>query len=136
MALLPNRDGTKAADRKAKTRAAQDDALLREVDDAVRTDQYRNIWTRYGLYIVGAVLLALVAFAAILFFTNRGEGDRERDSEVLVTALDQLEAGNIDEADTRLAPLAEDGAGGAQAQAQMLRGGIALEQGRREEAAA
>ena len=135
MALLPNRDGTKAADRKAKTRAAQDDALLREVDDAVRTDQYRNIWTRYGLYIVGAVLLALVAFAAILFFTNRGEGDRERDSEVLVTALDQLEAGNIDEADTRLAPLAEDGAGGAQAQAQMLRGGIALEQGRREEAA-
>ncbi|MBB3033171.1 tetratricopeptide repeat protein [Alteriqipengyuania lutimaris] len=135
MALLPNRDGAKAEDRKAKTQAAQDDALLREVDDAVRTDQYRHIWTNYGLYIIGAIVLALVAFAAILFFSNSGEGDRERDSEVLVTALDQLEAGNIEEADARLAPLAEDGDGGAQAQAQMLRGGIALEEGRREDAA-
>ena len=49
--------------------------------------------------------------------------------------LDKLEAGNVAQADEELAPLAEDGEGGAQAQAQMLRGGIALEQGRNEDAA-
>lgn len=136
MALLPNRDSEKAADRKAKTQAAQDEALLREVDDAVRTDQYRDIWTNYGRYIVGVVVLGLVAFAAILFFTGQSEGDREAESENLVTALDKLEAGNVDQADEELAPLAEDGEGGAQAQAQMLRGGIALEQGRNEDAVA
>ncbi len=136
MALFPNRDSNKAADRKAKTQAAQDEALLREVDDAVRTDQYRSIWTSYGRYIVGIVILALLAFAAYLFFTHRGDAEREADSEVLVTALDQVEAGNLDEADARLAPLADDGEGGAQAQAQMLRAGIALEQGRNAEAAA
>lgn len=136
MALLPNRDSTKAADRKAKTAAAQDEALLREVDDAVRTDQYRDIWKNYGRYIIGAVVLALLAFAALLFFTGRSEADREADSEVLVTALDQLEAGNLDAADERLATLAEEGAGGAQAQALMMRAGIAEEQGRNEEAAA
>tara|TARA_B100000678_G_scaffold178062_1_gene148527 strand:- start:1093 stop:1875 length:783 start_codon:yes stop_codon:yes gene_type:complete len=136
VALFPNRDSNKAADRKAKTQAAQDEALLREVDDAVRTDQYRSIWTSYGRYIVGIVILALLAFAAYLFFTHRGDAEREADSEVLVTALDQVEAGNLDEADARLAPLADDGEGGAQAQAQMLRAGIALEQGRNAEAAA
>lgn len=136
MALLPNRDSDKAADRKAKAKAAQDDALAREVDDAVRTDQYRDIWTNYGRYIVGVVVLALVAFAAVLFFTRQSDADREQQSETLVTALDQLEAGNLDAANTQLEPLAEDGEGGAQAVAQMMRGGIALEQGRNAEAAA
>ncbi len=135
MALLPNRNSEKAADRKAKTAVAQDEALLREVDDAVRTDQYRYIWQKYGLIIVGVVVVALLAFAAYLFFTSRSDGDRERDSEILVQAIDQLEAGNLEQADETAAPLAQDGAGGAQAQAQMLRGGIALEQGDNEEAA-
>ena len=130
MALLPNRDSAKAADRKAKTQAAQDEALLREVDDAVRTDQYRHVWTRYGIYIIGVVLLGLLAFAAVLFFSGQSEGNRESESETLVTALDQVEAGNLDQADEALAPLAEDGRGGGKTQAQMLRAGIALEQGR------
>lgn len=136
MALLPNRDSKKATDRKAKTAAAQDEALLREVDDAVRTDQYRDIWKNYGRYIIVAVILGLLAFAAVLIFTGRSEADREGDSEILVTALDHLEAGNLDEADERLLTLAEDGKGGAKAQALMLRAGIAEEQGRNEEAAA
>jgi|TARA_B100000029_G_scaffold160913_1_gene156853 hypothetical protein len=135
VALLPNRNSEKAADRKAKTAVAQDEALLREVDDAVRTDQYRYIWQKYGLIIVGVVVVALLAFAAYLFFTSRSDGDRERDSEILVQAIDQLEAGNLEQADETAAPLAQDGAGGAQAQAQMLRGGIALEQGDNEKAA-
>ena len=136
MALLPNRDSSKAAERKAKTKAAQDDALMREVDDAVRTDQYRHIWGNYGAYIIGAVVLVLVIFAAILFFTGQSESDREKESEALVTALDQLEAGNVKQADEALAPLAEDGEGGAKAQAQMLRAGIAQEEGRTKDAIA
>jgi len=136
VALLPNRDSNKAADRKAKTAAAQDEALLREVDDAVRTDQYRDIWTKYGLYIVGAIVVALAIFAAVLIFGGQSDAERERNSEVLIQALDRVEADNLEGADETLAPLAEDGEGGAQAQAQMLRGGIALEQGRNEEAVA
>ncbi len=134
MALLPTRNSASATDRKAKARAAEDDALLREVDDAVRTDQYLGIWQKYGLYIVGAIVLALLVFAAVLFFGHRSEGSLEADSEVLVTALDKVEASNLQAADTDLAPLAKDGDGGAQAQALMLRAGIALEQGRPKDA--
>ena len=136
MALFPNRDSASAADRKAKTKAAEDDALMREVDDAVRGDQYRHIWENYGRYIIGAVVLGLAIFAGVLFFGQQSEGDREKNSEVLVQSLDQLEAGNLEQADESVAPLAEDGRGGAQAQAQMLRAGIALEDGRSEDAIA
>jgi len=136
VALLPNRDKDKAAERKAKAAAAEDDALVREVDDAVRGDQYLHIWQNYGKYIIGVVVLALIAFAAVLYFSGSSEGSREADSEVLVTALDNLEAGNLEKADSILEPLATEADGGAQAQAQMLRAGIAEEQGRAKEAAA
>ena len=136
MALLPNRDSKNADDRKAKTEAAQSDALVREVDDAVRTDQYKHIWDNYGRYIIGAVVVALLGFGAFLFFSGQSDADREKNTEVLVQSLDQLEAGNLDKADETISDLAENGRGGAKAQAQMLRAGIAQEQGRNAEAAA
>jgi hypothetical protein len=134
VALPPTNDQNRS-DKLASRKAAEQDMLLREVDDAVRQDRAAQFAQRYGLLVVGGLLLVLAAFGAWLWWDSRQEGNLETGSEELVTALDQLEAGNRDTADEELAAIAEDGAPAAVAGAAMLRAGILIEQGENAEAA-
>lgn len=134
MALTP-RDPADAAAKKAARDAAQQDILLREVDEAVRQDEAAEFAKRYGKAIVGGVLLVLVAFGGWLFWQDHRERQLEQGSEEFVRALDQLEGGNAAAADSELAAIAEDGAPAARAGALMLRAGIVAERGDSAEAA-
>ena len=124
-----------AEQKRAKKQAAADDVLLREVDDAVRQDQYTDFGKRYGIPLLIALGLALAALAAYIFWDSRQEAAMEADSEALVRALDQVEAGNLDSGSSALADLAQNGEGGARAAALMLQAGIAAEQGNASQAA-
>lgn len=115
-------------------RASEEDVLMREVDEAVRQDQLANFAQRYGKPIIAAVVLGLVAFGGYLFWDHRQEAALETESETLVGALDQLQSGNLGSATERLEPLLAD-EGGAATQAALLKAGIAMEQGRSEDAA-
>jgi hypothetical protein len=42
---------------------AEPDSFLREVDEAVRQDQYKKLWDRYGVYALGAALLVVAGVA-------------------------------------------------------------------------
>ena len=129
MALTPKLNQTPEV-----KRAAQEDVLLREVDDAVRQDQYSDFARKYGKAVIGGLVLALVAFGGWLFWENRQESALEAQSETLVGALDQLQSGNLAGASSQLDDLAA-GEGGAAAQAALLKAGIEMEQGRIDEAA-
>ncbi|MBD3730702.1 MAG: tetratricopeptide repeat protein [Sphingomonadales bacterium] len=134
MALIPKTD--KSDDqKKADRQAAEEDVLLREVDDAVRQDQYADFAKNYGRTIIGVMVVGLLAFAGYLYWDHTKEAALESDSEALVAAMDNLEAGNIKTAETQLQPLVDDGKPGAQAIAMMLKAGIAAEAGRNAEAA-
>lgn len=134
MALRPDSSLT-PEEKRARALAAQEDVLLREVDDAVRQDQYAHAAKRYGkpaLIAVGLVLAALLAFT--LWDMSR-RSDREADSEKLVSALDQVEGGNLASGDAALAAVIADGSHGTRAAARLLRAGIAMEQSKPAEAA-
>lgn len=118
----------------ARRRAAEEEALLREVDDAVRQDDLAGFGERYGrLLAVGAGVLVL-GFGGYLFWQDRQDAARERQSETLITAFDQLQAGNLAAAASGVTELAKDGAAGPTASAQLLIAGAATEQGRTAEA--
>jgi hypothetical protein len=134
VALTPDRSLTDE-EKRAKRKAAQDDVLLREVDDAVRQDRYAEFGRRYGRPLIALGVLALVLSAALVFWQSRQNAARERESEALVSALDQLDAGNLDSALTSLSPLVADGDDAQRAAAGLLSGGIALEQGNARKAA-
>jgi len=132
VALPPDSEKFRA-DQLAARRSAEQDVLLREVDEAVRKDQLDFAAKRYGWAIGAGVVLALAAFGGYLFWQDRREGQLEESSETLVTTLDQLQAGQIDEAEDDLAALAE-GSSATAISAKMARAGVALRENRQQEA--
>lgn len=121
-------------DKKEKRQAAQDDAFLREVDDALRQDQMATFFQRFGIPVIIAVVAILVGLAAYLWWKGNKAENEELRGEEFVVALDTVDAGNLDAADKQLAEIASQDAGASAVAARLMRAGIALEQGRSEEA--
>lgn len=47
------------------------EAFLREVDEELRRDQAVALWQRFGRWIIGAVVVGLLAFGGYLFWQNQ-----------------------------------------------------------------
>ncbi len=132
--LASTSDPQTRADKLAVRKSAEQDVLMREVDEAVRRDQLEGAARQYGLIVGGALLALLLALGAWLFWRDRQEAERETRSEQLVTAFDELESGALPQADEQLAPLATGKDDAAAIAASLARAGIALRDNRRPEA--
>lgn len=135
MALTPKTELSRD-EKRARMENAQQEALLREVDEAVRQGDAAQFLDRWGKPLLALLILGLLAFGGYLFWENRQEAAMERESEALVGAIDQVQAGNLDSAFSALEDLAAEQDGGASAVAAMMRAGIAAERNRPAEAAA
>ncbi|MBX7513138.1 tetratricopeptide repeat protein [Qipengyuania sp. GH38] len=87
----------------------------------------------YGKPLIGVLIVGLAAFGGYLWWDNRNEAALESQSEALVVAIDQLEAGNTAAALERLNGV--EGEGTPAISAKMLRAGLLAEEGNTEEAA-
>ena len=132
MALTPDSEQSRA-DKLAERRAAEQEVLLREVDEAMRKEQLGSAVSRYGWLIGGAAVLAIAGFGGYLFWQDRRESQLEQASDTLVTTLDKLEAGQIEQAERDLAALSE-GSNATAVSAKMARAGIALRDNRQDDA--
>ena len=110
--------------------------LMREVDEAVRTDEVTGALRKYGLPVGLAAAAGLLAFGGYLYWQGRNDAALERQSEALIQAMDELEAGNLPLADQELAAIDGEVSPAAKASANMLRAAIALQQNRTADAVA
>ena len=124
------------AENAARKKEAEEDAFVREVDDAVRQGDLESYAQNYGKQTVAVIGAGLLAFAGFLYWQNQQDGALQVESETLVGSIDQVQAGNLKTGFDQLEELAGSGKGAASANAQLLRGAIAAQEGRSEEAAA
>jgi len=110
-------------------RSGSDEAFLREVDDAVRASDLTNIWTRYGRWILAAIVAGLLAFGAWIIYHNQQQAAADRQSEEFVDAMDKLRAGQQKEARAKLAVLAKAEQPGYRAMAQLVEANLLGEAG-------
>lgn len=128
MAIKPT--GSQSENEQKPEENGQDEALIREIYDAVREEQYINFLRDYGKIIAGVLIGGLALFAAYLGWDHFHEKSLEGNGEKLVAALDQLEAGNLTTSSTQLDTLIGESDGGVKANAQLLKAGILMEQGK------
>lgn len=117
-------------------RAGSDEAFLREVDDAVRASDLSNFWTRYGRWLLVAVVAGLLAFGGWIFYKQQQQAAADKQSEEFVDAMDKLRAGQEKEARAKLATLAKADQPGYRAMAQMVEANLLGEDGKTKEAVA
>ena len=129
MALRPD-NAASLTQKQAERETAQNDVLLREVDDALRQDEMLGAMKRYGRPVLGLVGAGLLGLAGYLWWENSTKAAAGERSEQLTLAMDQLAGGNLAGATTKLAPLVNGDDAGTRAAALLLQAGIAAEQGK------
>jgi hypothetical protein len=110
------------------------ETFVREVDENLRRDQARDFLKKNGPWIVGGILLFLAAIAGWLYWQDRQVKQAEIETERLNTALGQLGADQVADAEKQLGPLVQSDAEGISAAARLTRAAIALEESDRKTA--
>jgi hypothetical protein len=119
-----------------KDRSGSDEAFLREVDDAVRASDLTGFWTRYGRWLLAAVVAGLLAFGGWILYQNQQQAAADLQSEAFVDAMDKLRAGQEKEARAKLATLAKADQPGYRAMAQLVEANLLGEDGETKKAIA
>lgn len=133
MALRPKQPQSRA-EQLAERDAAQGDAFLREVDEALREDEFLNVAKRHGLKVAVVLTTGLAALGGYLWWGSHQDSLRAERSEQVTIAMDMLDVGKLDAANTQLEPIATQGAEGSKAVALLMQAGIALQQGKKDAA--
>ncbi len=112
------------------------ESFYREVDEELRKEQLTNVWKRYGLLIVGGVLLLLVGLGGFLWWQQRQEAQAGERGERLVAAFEDVQAGRTKAANPKLDQLAAEDAEGIRAAALLTKADLAIQDGNLPAAAA
>lgn len=105
----------------------EDEILMREIDEAVRQDDTVAFFQKYGVAMGGALALLLVGMFGFWWWDSSNEAELEGQSEAIISALDSVDAGDLDGAEEKVAGLVDNGSPGARTVARMLQAAAALE---------
>jgi hypothetical protein len=112
------------------------ETFVREVDENLRRDQLRDMARAYGKWVIGAVILFLVAVGAYLYWQHRQEKQAIANSEAMSAALDKVGAGDIKGGQADLVPLSDSSNDVTRATALLGRATLAVQQNDRKTASA
>jgi hypothetical protein len=104
-----------------------DEAFLREVDEEYRRDQAMHIFRRYGRWIIGAIVVALIAFAGWLYWQHHSQNEAGKQGEEYDAAMRLIEQGQTDKAAPALDKIATSSGEGYAAMARIAQGNLLLQ---------
>lgn len=105
------------------------EAFLREVDEELRRDDLARLWKRWGLLLVTAIAIGLIALAAFLWWRDYQAKQAGVEGEQLNAAVEQLSQSQFDNAAPALKELSQSSRAGYRAAAQLAAGAVASQRG-------
>jgi hypothetical protein len=120
----------------ALTPDTPDESFVREVDENLRRDELESFAKAYAKWLIGAVVLFLIAVGAYLYWQNRQSEKSAAQSEQLMAAYNDIGAKKADEAKKKLDTLAAEGNSIVRAMAVLAEAAVALEANDRDTAIA
>ena len=105
------------------------DTFVREVDENLRRDQLRDFFKAHSNWLIGAVLLFLVASGGFIWWRQHQVQRSEAQVEDFAGVFKDIGTGNISQTPQKLDRLSDDGSKGVRASAIFARAALALQQG-------
>lgn len=88
-----------------------DDHFVREVDDEIRSDQFKSLWDRYGILLIGAAVAIVLATAGWRGYEYWRDSKANASGDAFLSALTKANSGDNDGALTELSELEKSGYG-------------------------
>ncbi|HEX8641712.1 MAG TPA: tetratricopeptide repeat protein [Allosphingosinicella sp.] len=88
------------------------ETFVREVDEELRRERINTAVSRYGWWIVAAIVLILGATGGVIWWQNHEAEQSAKQGETLLEALDGMESGNRNAAAPKLDQLSRSGVEG------------------------
>lgn len=101
-----------------------DDSFFREVSEELRQDRVRALWTRFGKWIIAAVVLVILLTIGYVVWERWQAAAANASGDRFLAAIDLAAAGETEEAIAQLQALADEGYGAYPALAAMRIGTI------------
>ncbi len=89
-----------------------DESIFREVDEEVRNEQFQKLWDKYGVYLIAICVGIVAAVGGIKGWQAWEKSAAEAAGARYLEAMDLFEEEKVEEAQTVLRELADDGPGG------------------------
>ncbi len=113
-----------------------EETIFSEVDEELRSERLRNLWRRFGPFVIGAAVLIVVLVGANEGWRWYWNSAAARSSDQFYSAIDLIEAGQTQEALTVLDETVATGSGGYPILARFARAAALARDGRLDEAVA
>ncbi|WP_395515847.1 tetratricopeptide repeat protein [Pseudorhizobium flavum] len=109
--------------------AQDNDSFIREVNEELRSDQFKNAWSRYGKIAIGVAVVIVVATAGHRGYEYWQEHNASQSGDRFLAALNLASEGKHDEALAAFQALEQDGTGDYPVLAQMRAAAVLAEKG-------
>ncbi|MCB1516880.1 MAG: tetratricopeptide repeat protein [Hyphomicrobiaceae bacterium] len=113
-----------------------EETIFQEVSEELRSERMRNLWRRYGPWIIGVAVLIVVGVAANEGWQWYKNSVAAASSDKFYSAIQALDDGDIADAQSRLNETIADGVDGYPDLARFAQAAILAEQGERKAALA
>ncbi len=89
--------------------AFNDDSFIREVNEELRSDQFRTAWQRYGRFVIALAAVIVIGTAGERIYAYWQNGQASTSGDAFLAATDLAKANKPDEAIAALEKLEKDG---------------------------
>ena len=76
--------------------------IFNEVDEDIRKERYQNLWSKYGKYIIGFLVLIVTIFSLTQYLQSKNTSDNKKILDTYFTAIESIEKNQLDLADQNL----------------------------------
>ena len=76
--------------------------IFNEVDEDIRKERYQNLWSKYGKYIIGFLVLIVTIFSLTQYLQSKNTSDNKKILDTYFTAIESIEKNQLDLVDQNL----------------------------------